>query len=134
MYNRFDPLTDRDKKILLYLYKNHRVLIPTLAKDCEIEPKRIYYNLKKLQKMGWCQLINSKPKLVKFTGHAAPFVWWVTVQCPKCHFERKVDNNQILVNCGNRYCETKSGKQTRFYVTKQRIVESERFNFRKKKK
>lgn len=123
MESRWNVLTLNDKKILQFLYENKEgSIVSQISKDTNLQPKQIYNSLKRLEKLKFVDTLSKCPLLVRLNLMANITITFFQVECPKCEQTRYIDPNQNTVVCKNPTCKTKSNKQTRFYITKNRIV------------
>ena len=123
MESRWDILTLGDKKILGVLYKDEAgTNVSQLSRRTDLQPKQVYNSIKRLKRLKFIDILSKSPLLIKLNLKADTIITFLQVECPKCKKTRYIDFNQNTAVCKNENCKTKSNKQTRFYITKHRIV------------
>ncbi|HRZ85390.1 MAG TPA: hypothetical protein P5277_01285 [Candidatus Paceibacterota bacterium] len=122
--DKWEKLTENDRKILKYLHKwkDEAIKAYRIAKFTQLNIKTTYNCLKKLRKLEYVERKGISPALwqLNFSKRSNLFFW--EIQCPKCKSSMVIHSEQQTRVCINKNCLTKKGARTRFYINKNRYV------------
>lgn len=91
-----------------------------LARMLNKDPSNIHKKLSKFIKHKIVLKIKSNVAIYRFSFNSKPIVYF-EIECPKCKLVSIAEYYQGTKICPNKNCLTKGGKQTRYWINKNRI-------------
>ena len=119
-------LNENDMNILRVLFEFKEGLQAyEIAEKVGRERVIVYYNLNKLRKLNFVQVIGIKSAIWRVNPNSKNNIGFVKVECWKCKLSQYVHTHQNTTSCKNSYCKTPKGERTRFKINPKRIVDNE---------